>query len=331
MKTKLISLLFGMFASISQPSHIGLTNQGATCYQNALLQAIHKCSPLRTALLEQIEETDTKRDPIINPFKTIMTNLSKDSRTYNPKIFARNACNVFFEGNKGQQDSQELLSGLWNYFQEKKLLPNSTPKPEEGIDPLLCQWAGVEVAKKVQCNNCCNIRSGAIENSFMLSLPMPVSRKHFSIDAILNEFTRWGHMNELDRKYDAVCESCKTMFPHNEKVDLSIDNTMSYLVLHLKRFATDMYGRVSSKIHTPVKFDPSGIIRIYDKKNKKAHRFAVTSVVVHFGGSAGGHYICVTREGVYNDDDVTPDGGAALQKLLAGSGDGYLYFLERVE
>lgn len=345
MKTKFLSILFlSMLTSLVEaaqppvPARVGLVNQGATCYQNALLQAIHKCTPLRIALMDRIDKLGIKRDPIINPLYSIFTKLSSESNrltrwlvtsqaAYNPQIFVHNTCRSFFEEDFGQQDSQEFLSYLWNYFQEKKLLPNSTPAPETPEDPLLCQWAGIKIHKRTQCHNCYKISAGALENTFIIPLSFgEYPRKSVHVKTLLKEFTEWSSLRDRGG-FEAKCDFCNATHPHDECFDLSIADSMPYLVLHLKRFE----GYPPQKIHTTVRFDSSGIVNLRDDKARKIHKFSIASIVVHFGSPNFGHYFCVTRDGIYNDSHVTLDNGAAFQKLLSGSGDGYLYFLERIE
>lgn len=304
---------------------VGLINGGALCYQNATLQAIHKCPVLKTALVNKIESNlNHLSSPLITGLHDILTQLDGHGYTYDPSFLANQASHVIFDDQDGQQDAQEFLAGLWSHFQAQHVLPDTTPPAGAAIDPACSAWAGLALRKHLKCHDCKQSRYAPTEMSFIMPLTLQPRTRHIET-LILQLQTPQKLTNE--EKVD--CANCHTKTDHTEQITFQIAPEMRYLVLHIKRFQ----GWPADKIKTPIVFFPSGIVEIVDAISIK-HRFLVTSIVVHSGDLGFGHYKCITRDGIYNDSHVRLDDGVAMQTLLKNGeydrGQGYLYFLQRL-
>jgi ubiquitin C-terminal hydrolase len=313
----------------AEESAIGLKNYGAFCYQNATLQAIHKNPSLKTALIKKIESNQGYflADPLIAGLHDVLTQLDGHGQgSHNPEFFAHQACHQFFDAEYGQQDAQEFLARLWASLETKELLPNSTPAQGVDVDAACAQWSGMNIRKQLKCLSCKQTRHTPIERSF--SLPLDFLRSRSSrIQTLLEKFTAPAKLEGTEAVF---CENCQVQRNHIEQLQFEIAPEMRHLVLHLKRFQ----GWPAVKMNAPILFDPSGVIKITDSTGV-VHTFMVTSVVVHAGNIRNGHYICIARQGIFNDTRVTLDGGTALRELLFSGtyekGQGYLYFLERLD
>jgi ubiquitin C-terminal hydrolase len=340
-------------APAGEEGQCGLVNQGSSCYQNSVLQAIHKSEILRAQLTTQlsIRPVDPYLDlPIrqmVVGFAHVFTQLSWCDRTYyDPVVFAHRVFRHIFQGSQGQQDAQEFLSGMWLFLQQAGFLPDSTPAHDAVIAAAeqaeLNRWYGVHVGRNLRCTVCGTARNMVgLERSYTLALEIPDAGP-VMFNQLLTNFTTPGIV-PADSPDAIRCENCAVgvdgqalKTAHIAQHAFNIKPEMQYVVVQLKRFR---YVAGGQKCLTPVTFpDPNEagdvIVTINDSQGTP-HQFRVASVVVHRGGFGGGHYWAVGPDGKYNDSNVTLDGGEAMRELLAtglddGDGTPYLYFLERV-
>lgn len=304
---------------------VGLVNNGALCYQNATLQAIHKCPELYRALMSKIESNMVYLSTqLVAGLHDVFTQLDGQSYTYNPKFFADEACKLLFDGQAGQQDAQEFLAGLWGHLQTQAIFPDTTPPAGTPIDPAYSQWSGLNIRKRLKCHTCKQKRYTPSEISFILPLALQPRAKY-----VETLFSHFKTPQKLTGEEMVDCLNCHARTNHTEQILFTIAPEMRYLVLHIKRFQ----GFPANKIETPIVFSPSGRVDIIDSDGVN-HPFSVASVVVHSGNVGFGHYKCLTKDGIYNDSRVQLDNGAAMHKLLVDGeydyAQGYLYFLERL-
>ena len=321
-------------ADVPVVPNIGLKNQGSTCYQNATLQALHKCTTLHDLLMEQLAAS-TSQDPLVTELRNTLVSLqSTVGVAYNPVLFANNVCSALYANDAGQQDAGDFLTTLLARLQTEAVIPNSTPVPGSLVDESFARWHGVSTSRSLTCDECKGGRRSPLlpECTCVLSLSLPAVGPlgSYRLPELLTHF---AVQEVLEGDNAVLCETCAAKKKHIGQLDFTINPDLSFMVLQPKRFKFDMSTMAMSKITTPLIFDESGVVEISDSNGEQS-RFTIMSVVVHQGDVSGGHYWTVSRDGVYNDPTVTLDAGAAMKTLLTtgrhSMGEGYLYFLQRL-
>ena len=110
-------------------------------------------------------------------------------------------------------------------------------------------------------------------------------------------------LNRPERLDDYKCEQCQNK--EGNYLEKQMITTPKILILHLKRFESDMFGRLSkknSRVDYPI------ILNLNDYciggNNTSSHNFMLFSVICHSGTLSGGHYISYTRRIFKNNEDV---------------------------
>lgn len=120
-----------------------------------------------------------------------------------------------------------------------------------------------------------------------LSLPIP-NNESISIFNCLNNLS-------LPEELDGYkCDKCK-----NDKgnfMEKKMITTPKVLILHLKRFESDMFGNLQKK-NTIVDYPEHLNLNEYcfNNSGNLSNKFALFGVICHFGNLNGGHYISYTR------------------------------------
>jgi ubiquitin C-terminal hydrolase len=321
-------------ADVSIVPNIGLVNQGNTCYQNAILQAIHKCTPLRDLLIAQLTASASQDQLVTELRNTLVSLQSTVGVAYDPHLFANKVCLALYYGDIGQQDAGDFLTTLLARLQKEAVIPDSTPVPGKILDESFGRWHGVSTSRRLTCDQC---KGGRLSPSLpeytcMLSLSLPAVGPSGSY-TLPDLLTHFGVQEVLEGDNAVMCQVCAAKKKHIGQLEFTISPDLSFMVLQPKRFKFDMSTMAMSKITTPLIFDESGVVEIADSSGELS-RFTIISVVVHEGDVSSGHYWTVSRDGVYNDSTVTLDAGAAMKTLLTTGrhnvGEVYLYFLQRL-
>ena len=357
-------------ATVDPIFNVGLKNNGNTCYQNAVLQAIHKCTPLRTMLIGRLALMEDSENLFGELLRTLQALDDDKPSVYDPLVFANFAWGLGFA--RGQtDDAHEFLVRLFDNLRqqdvtrsadraiEQRVMPENTPMQAD-IDAgrvdfnELARVYGTQSRECFECSVCGNKKKGTgIARDFALQLPIWNSSASLTLPDLLAKYIEKGAMS-ADNAVE--CEKCPKDASGNiarttqsSWFEYSFEEQQQFMVLSLKRFEhrRDARGNlvmqrvpgalldtpVFDKIHTPVTFDRSGVVTITDSQ-AIAHTFEISAVVVHLGEADGVHYWTVTPAGVYNDGNPVILGGAAMREVLATGthrgGEGYMYFLKRV-
>lgn len=234
------------------------------------------------------------------------------------KIANLNTCwsNLFM----GQQnDPHELLSYLQNLIQETKYKPitmnfdaiypsgdsreskiqrayiddfKSRFKDKYSIINNIYDYYNLTIIK---CNKCGHeiFNTAPYSN---LSLPIPD-------DESISVFDCLNLLSKPEKLDDYKCESCgNTQCNFLEKRMIT---TPKVLILHLKRFESDMFGRLSKKNN---KVDYPLILNLNDyclgnMNRNTGHNFSLFTVICHSGILSGGHYISYTRRLIKDNNE----------------------------
>lgn len=322
----------------------GLVNQGATCYQNSLQQAINKNPPLKALLQAGYERqrallAEQPASSYIRKFFEIQELLDvREPGIIDPKPFCLGVRNTWGEYRfTAQQDAVEFLQRLVAGFQAQGIVPGAGS--QERFDD---GFHGVAEQDRMMCVLCAAIDAPARfspeqpDHTFLFSLALPPAGGDVvPVDELFRHYSR-RELLENDERVD--CPTCGNRTDHSKQKFFRIHPEQQFLVLQINRFRFHPVTMTPIKLVPGVTFPPGGEFIIKDSTEVE-HRFRVTSVVVQSGSLSSGHYWAVTREGVFNDRSVTLDGGAGMEALLATglhevggwhNGTGYLYFLERV-
>lgn len=349
---------------------VGLSNNGNMCFQSSLMQALHKCVPLRNLLragFEARRATGIALPASITEFFATQDALSGAAGAHNPRAFCDAIADsivarepvyvpgVLASGKMGQvatgtyrdrvvfpigrqQDASEFLQTFWENLQQAGVVPLAVRKDGEGA--LLAYggddgFHGIAQQDRLVCDapDCrLDRRSPTVPDyTFALALAIPPGDAAFTLNDLLAHHVAQETMAGENM---VECPECEERTVHKKTIFFTINPAQRFMMLQIKRFE---FGDLSTKRSNGIILPEDGVVTINDSAGV-AHRFKVTAVVVHCGGADGGHYWTVASGGVYNDSTVTLGGDDMRTVLTTGlhdqpgyvDGTGYLYFLERV-
>lgn len=362
----------------------GLINFGVTCYMNSTIQALSATTPLSILFLsdefKRAVQRNWKGSKGVMPelYSNLIRSLWKgDVSSIKPTTF-RNFCGRLNGDwkNDVQQDAKQFLEFMIETLHEdlnanfnRNILQNLTPEQEayrEKLPKYLAskrEWQrhrhrelspiydlfGGQTMSRLRCRTCAFV-STTWEFFSSVSVEIPHNQPA-TLDQCLAQFCRdEGLRGEESWK----CPRCNVTREATKQITFT--RLPQYLVIHLKRFRTDDYGRVSRKVHTVIDFPLRGLdMSPYTlpppdaaEQQRIAQAAAPTemtpdpamtppyvydayAVLQHIGSDlTHGHYTTVVRDRMkkvwrkYNDTIVRDVEPAGLQNREA-----YILFYER--
>lgn len=277
---------------------VGLENQGATCYLNALLQMLFHISEFRKAvyMLPVPESSVAVESSTTLALQSIFHNLQTKDCEVNTRDLTRafgwTSSDAFM-----QQDVQEMLRVLLDKLEEKM-----TGTVVDGTIKRL--FAG-KVRSFIRCVNV-TYESARDEDYYDIQLDVKGCKD------VNESFARYVEKEMLDgdNKYDAGPEFGK----QDAEKGVTFMSFPPVLTMHLKRFAFDFERMGFTKIHDryefPVLLDLNEYISPDADPAVKAidHTYELHSVLVHSGDVHGGHYYAYIRPAnkhTYGQDPTT--------------------------
>ncbi|XP_067674267.1 ubiquitin carboxyl-terminal hydrolase 2-like [Haliotis asinina] len=348
--------LSGALSKNANGGKVGLRNLGNTCFMNSVIQCLSNTRPLLEYclkddyLMDINTTTSSMKGAIMKAYVNIMQSMWKDrSDTYiSPNAF-KTQIQKFAPRFMGyaQQDSQEFLRYLLEGLHEDVNKVTAKPKPIVLEDNKLERKSDSEKSHEywrayLNYDNSkivdifvgqlkselkfsqCGHRSVTFDPFWDLSLPIPKNRSEVSLDDCIRLF-----MKEEDLQDEPMCAKCKERRPCTKS--FSIHKFPKILVLHLKRFSQEKFGR---KLTTSVEY-PTTRLELKDyaaergASNMVYNLYAVSN---HSGGVHSGHYTAICRHPysgewhLYNDTRVSP-----ARSNQAVSSEGYLLFYEQAD
>lgn len=280
---------------------VGLENQGATCYLNALLQMLYNITEFRKAVyLLPVPETSVTVDSSTTlALQSIFHNLQVKDCEVNTrdltKAFGWTSSDAFM-----QQDVQEMLRVLLDKLEEKM---NGTVV-DGAIKRLFCG----KVRSFIRCVNV-TYQSARDEDFYDIQLDVKGCKN------VNESFVRYVEKEMLDgdNKYDAGPEFGK----QDAEKGVMFMQFPPVLTMHLKRFAFDFERMGFTKIHDRYEFPVLLNLNEYispdadDAVKAVDHTYELHSVLVHSGDVHGGHYYAYIRPANKHEYGKNPtnDGG----------------------
>ncbi|KAI9269716.1 cysteine proteinase [Helicostylum pulchrum] len=281
--------------------HVGLYNQGATCYMNSLFQSLFFTNLYRKVIFEIPTENDDPNKSIVLALQRLFYHLQFSdaavSTTELTNSFGWNSADAF-----RQHDVQEFNRLLQDSI-EKKM--KNTPAP----DAIKQLFVG-KMKSYVKCIYV-DYESSRIEEYYDIQLNVKGCKDlESSFQAYISEEVLQG-----DNKYSAADHGLQ-----DAKKGVLFDSFPPVLHLQLKRFEYDMVTDNMVKINDRHEFPEKINLRPFLSESMETPQvYVLHGVLVHTGNLTGGHYYSFVRPKKdnkwfkFDDDRVTP---ASLQQVF---------------
>lgn len=246
MKKQFIGFVFFIVPCFAK-GPVGLSNQGATCYQNASLQCLNNLNELSDFLLnkkpedyfeEFVLDFDYKKISTIAPaYINLIKSLRGNQKSYNPIGFCQKAGKHGFP--KGvQMDAQEFVNFLLNRLADREV--NSKyklkydPPAQDYIKTKIGEMFDVFLQSFTESSDCPKTSDKKLEPQKILSVEIQDQNKKTlkSLQACLKNFTD-GELLTGDNKW--FCEKTGKYVDAQRKIELY--SVSQFLIIHLKRFS----------------------------------------------------------------------------------------------
>lgn len=347
------------YSANSKSSHrdggkVGLRNLGNTCFMNSVLQCLSNTRPLLEwclndgYILDINTTTSGMKGALIKAFVNLLKSLwGSSSESYvSPNAF-KTQIQKFAPRFMGysQQDSQEFLRYLLEGIHEDVNRITTKPRPVILDDNRLDSKNDRDKAKEywnayltrdsshivdifvgqlkselkfAECGH----RSVTFDPFWDLSLPIPKNKSEVSLDDCLRLFMK---EEELEAEERPMCTKCKTRRSCTKS--FSIHRFPQILVIHLKRFSQERYGR---KLTALVDFPVKGLnLSDYTSEGGQKVTYDLYAVSDHSGGVHSGHYTAICKNPYSGEWNTFNDTRVSLARSnQAVSSEAYLLFYE---
>lgn len=286
----------------SSTGHVGLKNQGATCYLNSLLQLFFHTPQLRLGLLSCNTETARNKDAseqeqllfeLQRVFGNLLISEKRDVRTSDLTKYIRG-----YDGNPIRPGEQQDVDEFFNLFCDRlETALKSYPQKR-----LLHDVFGGQLSHIITCQEC-QYSSERIED--FLSISLDVKGKH----DIFESLTSYIRGEVLDGSNKYFCSKCQMKRDSIKRCCLK--TLPNVLICHLKRFDFDLEMlrkvKVNDHFSYPThlnmkKFTKEGIGGTADLdglqwRGDEYYSYTLRGVLVHSGTADSGHYysLCHVR------------------------------------
>ena len=340
---------------------VGLRNLGNTCFINSSLQCLSATIPLTDYFLGYDYRSEINKSnflgtggKLVVAYAELMKQMWLGSKSVVDPTDFKKQLGTFAPQFSGyhQHDTQELLAFLLDGIHEDlnrvKERPYIEDKDCDGtndeIDAIQC-WKNylrrnkslvVDLFQGQLKNTCQCLKCGHINIRVepLMYLSLPITDKCKSVDDCIDLFLKEETLKGSDQWY---CEKCKTHRDATKKIDLWI--LPPILIVHLKRFKYNDFGKVGSKNDASIKYPVSqwnlksrvqsqgGVYPIYDL-------YAVSN---HMGSLGGGHYTALALNRFddtwyeFNDSRYTLLNGETAHKQNKQTKAAYVLFYNRSE
>ncbi|XP_030550047.1 ubiquitin carboxyl-terminal hydrolase 26 isoform X2 [Rhodamnia argentea] len=268
-------------ASLDSPA--GLTNLGATCYANSILQCLYMNATFRRGFLS-IEVDVLRKQPVLDQLARLFAQLHASKRAF---VDSAPFIKTLELDNGVQQDSHEFLTLLLSLLE--RCLSNSRSVVARTIVQDLFRGS---VSHVTTCSRCGkdSEASSKIEDFYELELNVLGLK---SLDESLNDYLR---VEQLNGENQYFCESCGARVDASRSIKLR--TLPRVLNIQLKRYVflpkTTTKKKITSAFSFPRELDmrkrlcdPAQADLIYD----------LSAILIHKGTAVNsGHYIAHIRD-----------------------------------
>jgi ubiquitin C-terminal hydrolase len=282
--------------SISAPGYLGLTNQGATCYMNAMLQSLFHLRAFR-ALVYEMPTTGSEDLATSIPLnlQRLFCRMQLGTKSCSTRPLTRSF---------GWDDSQGIIQHDTHEFC-RVLLDNLETKMRN--TRLEGRVAELFRGKFRSCIRCINVafESGLEEEFYDLSLQVK------GCNNLEEAFDRYTEQQRLDgaNQYDAGEHGMQDALMSVEFLEFP-----PILQLHLRRFEYDAdfdeNVKINDRFEFPTEIDLDRFLAVRADRSHST-RYDLCGVLVHSGDVSFGHYYAFLRTSTdpqwfeFNDTHVT--------------------------
>lgn len=297
---------------------VGLRNLGNTCFMNSVLQCLSNTRQLLDYCLEEKYHseinttTSNMKGSLFKAYAQLMHAMWKDKSesSVSPNAF-KTQIQKFAPRFMGysQQDSQEFLRYLLEGLHEdvnrvtKKTAPiilddNSLEKKSDSgkaqdywkaylnrdNSQIVDMFVG-QLKSELHFSPCrhCSV---TFDPFWDLSLSIPKNRSEVNLEDCIKLFMK---EEELAAEERPMCAKCKTRQSCTKS--FSIQRFPKILVLHLKRFSQERFGRkLSTLVDFPPKLDLTEYAAESSSHGSRQVLYDLYAVSNHSGGTSSGHY-----------------------------------------
>jgi len=337
---------------------IGLKNLGNTCFLNSSLQCLSATIPLTDYFLGYDYRSEINKNNFLGTGGKLVTayaELAKQMWLGNKSVVEpvdfKKQLQTFAPQFMGyhQHDAQELLAFLLDGIHEDLNRVKERPYVEDrdcdgtnDENDAVENWKNylrrnksliVDMFQGQLRNTCKCLKCGHVNIRFepFMYLSLPITNKCKSVDDCMDLYLKEEDLTGADQYY---CEKCKEHVDGTKKQDIWM--LPPVLIVHLKRFKYNDYGKVGSKNDASIKYP----VTEWDLKSRvKSARgvypkYDLYAVSNHMGSLGGGHYTAHTLnrfdDNWYEFNDSTYRSvDASIHKRLFKSS--YVLFYNRSE
>ena len=234
------------FTLSKKQEYVGLSNQGATCYMNSLLQTLYMTPEFRREIYRwKYEEKLGNRETCIPLQLQILFVRLQTSQSYCIETTALTKSFGWTQAESFQQhDVQEFCRVLFEAIEKSTKETNSAKFIQDLYEGIYEDY--------VKCSSC---NTESIREDKFLDLSLTIKNQHEriyndSVEKALTGFVRPEYLTEANQYF---CETCKSK--KDAQKGLKFKKLPCILVLQLKRFDYDYHTNKRIKINDKVSFE----------------------------------------------------------------------------
>ncbi|XP_060932373.1 ubl carboxyl-terminal hydrolase 18 [Limanda limanda] len=262
----------------------GLSNYQLSCCVNTLLQTLSATWEL-SDLLERWDSAGVRADSHNVPMqlKKVLAAMKSDHGHNSPhrdflNCLDRNSFRLCV-----QHDADEVFLSILNFLQQQM--------DDRALALEIQNLYKVSVETHLQCLECSWVQT---QTSFQLSLHLHVKDDHDSLEGCISSFLEDQDLRGRD---SCFCAQCGIKTPSKRVIKLL--SLPRILCMQLKRYRSSRgdIRKLDCKVTFPETFDFSEIARGGFSRDfaQDEYTYTLYAVVVHSGGTMGGHYTAYVR------------------------------------
>jgi ubiquitin carboxyl-terminal hydrolase 7 len=287
---------FANWDSKKETGYVGFKNQGATCYMNSLLQALHFTNYFRKATYQIPTENDTPANSVPLALQRVFYNLQYSSQSVDTreltKSFGWDTMESFT-----QHDIQEFNRELQDNLETKM--------KGTAADGAISRLFKGKMKSYIECINI-DYNSNRIEEYYDIQLNVKGCRN------LIDSFDEYIKVETLEGDNQYMAEGYGLQ---DARKGVIFESLPPVLQLQLKRFEYDMERDAMVKINDRFEFPERVDLSKYlskDADRSIKYVYRLHSVLVHSGDLHGGHYCAFIQPKLdgkwfkFDDDRVVP-------------------------